>query len=441
MEARKIEFRNYLETTGAIKALTDVLIKLFDLSEKPEDSVTFIRQNIGDLLNADDENEKLKNDIKLAETRIKELEYLLNIKPDNEPNDDEKRIAILNGYESFQNDIECKSLLKKYLTKVLIDELIDLKTEIFQSTLYDCIKIGLEYHLAPIGLRAADVDCYETFFKLFDPIIREYHQNLPEHFEHPAIDWKSSDTLSISNQNDEFIVECKIFCSRSIESFPFLSKMSADQFQNVMNIIRETLDTINDDEYKGNFYAYETIDNDTKSRLIADHLLFDKTCSLTKISGHYKLWPKGRAVYSSDNKLYAVDINNKNHLAFGCIQKNGDLKQLYQRMIEFSRIFDENISIVRHSRYGFVTARLTLLGNAMRIFAKLKLSKLPMQSDKLNEICVRNFLKISHETKCDDGQWLIDVKSIKCLGLTEFDTMNEFINGINEIINVENEIQ
>lgn len=47
-EARKDEFRRYLEKSGAIESLTTVLVNLYEETDKPLESTEYIRRSLND---------------------------------------------------------------------------------------------------------------------------------------------------------------------------------------------------------------------------------------------------------------------------------------------------------------------------------------------------------------------------------------------------------
>ena len=75
-------------------------------------------------------------------------------------------------FPSFPND--CTSLLSKYLSKEVFEELKDKKT-MAGFTLEQAINSGLENSDSGIGIYAGDIESYTTFSALFDPIIKDYH--------------------------------------------------------------------------------------------------------------------------------------------------------------------------------------------------------------------------------------------------------------------------
>lgn len=73
IDNRRDEFRRYLERTGLIDALNKVLVNLFHENEKPENTVDYLCNNIGDVRADKDTIEALKAE--LAKAR-KEIELL-----------------------------------------------------------------------------------------------------------------------------------------------------------------------------------------------------------------------------------------------------------------------------------------------------------------------------------------------------------------------------
>ena len=78
-EAKKEEFRTYLEKAGVIDQLTKVLVGLYEEPEKPGNAIEFIKKMLGAPSDTDVEelkaqNEELKREKAELEKRITELE-------------------------------------------------------------------------------------------------------------------------------------------------------------------------------------------------------------------------------------------------------------------------------------------------------------------------------------------------------------------------------
>lgn len=105
--------------------------------------------------------------------------------------------AVLDKLESGYAKLaasDSKSLLKKYLTKEVFDQLKTRKTS-FGSTLLDVIQSGLENHDSGVGIYAPDAEAYTVFAELFDPIIDDYHGGFKKSDKHPPKDFGDVDSF------------------------------------------------------------------------------------------------------------------------------------------------------------------------------------------------------------------------------------------------------
>jgi len=78
IEAKKDEFRTYLEKTGVVDQLTRVLVSLYEENERPQNKMDYIKKNLNspddiDTDNLKNEYIKLKNENDQLKKRIEEL--------------------------------------------------------------------------------------------------------------------------------------------------------------------------------------------------------------------------------------------------------------------------------------------------------------------------------------------------------------------------------
>lgn len=96
IDLKRAEFRQYLESTGVMEALSYALIKLYDESVKPKDPVGFVRehfqrpndQNIDSVINIEASEaaelfKKQQNELELARQEISKLRHTLNAMADH----------------------------------------------------------------------------------------------------------------------------------------------------------------------------------------------------------------------------------------------------------------------------------------------------------------------------------------------------------------------
>mmetsp|Transcript_15483 Transcript_15483/g.23058 ORF Transcript_15483/g.23058 Transcript_15483/m.23058 type:complete len:96 (+) Transcript_15483:946-1233(+) len=77
-ESKKEEFRKYLEKSGAIDALTKVLVGLYEEPDKPENTVEYIKRFMGAPIGVDVEaiqlqNEELKEENERLKLQLKNM--------------------------------------------------------------------------------------------------------------------------------------------------------------------------------------------------------------------------------------------------------------------------------------------------------------------------------------------------------------------------------
>jgi len=97
------------------------------------------------------------------------------------------------GFEKLEGAIDCKSLLKRHLTKEVFDKTKDLTTPSFGSSLLDVIQSGVANLDSGVGIYAPDAEAYSTFSPLFDPVIDTYHKGFTADDKHPACDFGDID--------------------------------------------------------------------------------------------------------------------------------------------------------------------------------------------------------------------------------------------------------
>jgi len=77
-ESKKEEFQRYLEKSGVIDALTKVLVGLYEVPEKPNNAIDFIKEYLGAAMT--DDVDKLKQELDQKNKTIQELEKQLEDK-------------------------------------------------------------------------------------------------------------------------------------------------------------------------------------------------------------------------------------------------------------------------------------------------------------------------------------------------------------------------
>lgn len=313
MEARKEEFRKYLEESGVISALTKAIIKLYEMKyDRPESAIAFIQQHMVDSSPSLTEYQNVLNELEESRAKIASLQSQLDgTSPDGTSPD------IRSSLEKLHSDPDCKSLLKVHLTTDLYEKLKDKKTA-NGKTLLDCINAGLMHPKSSVGVYAADHDAYVVFCELFDPIIADYHK-FPADQSHPPGDgWAGDDSLFDDldpSPDHQYIKSTRIRCARSMEHFPLNPGMSEKDYYELMKQVTEVLAQL-DGDLSGKFYPLEGMDPADEDKMIQHHQLFKSGDEHLRDANALKHWPKGRGIYKNATDTFLVWVNEEDHLRF-----------------------------------------------------------------------------------------------------------------------------
>jgi hypothetical protein len=149
---------------------------------------------------------------------------------------------IEDGFAKLQAAKDCHSLVKKYLTKEVVDQCKDKKTKL-GSNLLDVIQSGVANLDSGVGVYAPDAEgerwqrgppqphpmnhapvrsAYTTFKPLFDPIIQDYHGFGPTQ-KQPQTDLGEGKTHLLTDLDPEgkYINSTRVRCGRSLQGYPF----------------------------------------------------------------------------------------------------------------------------------------------------------------------------------------------------------------------------
>ncbi|XP_055847023.1 arginine kinase 1 isoform X1 [Episyrphus balteatus] len=333
---------------------------------------------------------------------------------------------------------DSKSLLKKYLTKEVFDNLKNKKTPSFGSTLLDVIQSGLENHDSGVGIYAPDAEAYSVFSELFDPIIEDYHGGFKKTDKHPARDFGDVSTFTNVDPNNEFVVSTRVRCGRSLQGYPFNPCLSEAQYKEMEEKVSSTLSGL-EGELKGKFYPLTGMEKAVQQQLIDDHFLFKEGDRFLQAANACRYWPSGRGIYHNDNKTFLVWCNEEDHLRIISMQMGGDLGEVYRRLVSAVNEIEKRIPFSHDDRLGFLTFCPTNLGTTIRASVHIKVPKLAANKAKLEEVASKYNLQVrgtrGEHTEAEGG--IYDISNKRRMGLTEYQAVKEMYDGITELIKLE----
>ncbi|XP_031842488.1 arginine kinase 1 isoform X2 [Nomia melanderi] len=351
--------------------------------------------------------------------------------------------AVLDKLEAGFNKLsssDSKSLLKKYLTKEIFDNLKTKKTSL-GATLLDVIQSGVENLDSGVGIYAPDAESYTVFADLFDPIIEDYHGGFKKTDKHPAKDFGDVDTLGNLDPAGEYVVSTRVRCGRSMEGYPFNPCLTEAQYKEMEEKVSSTLSGL-EGELKGTFYPLTGMSKEVQQKLIDDHFLFKEGDRFLQAANACRYWPTGRGIYHNDAKTFLVWCNEEDHLRIISMQMGGDLGQVYRRLVNAVNEIEKRVPFSHNDRLGFLTFCPSNLGTTVRASVHIKVPKLAANREKLEEIAAKFNLQVrgtrGEHTEAEGG--IYDISNKRRLGLTEYQAVKEMHDGIAELIKIEKEL-
>lgn len=425
-----------------MEGLSKALMKLYEESKRPDDAIRYIRNNMCNTCPTDEEYDKVKCQLIECEREICQLRHeLSSLKGNLKRTPSEIDMLLESGMSNIESDDTCHSLLKKFLTRSVFDELKPLKTS-YGSTLLDVVKSGFDNHDSYVGIYAPDPEAYDVFARIFDPIIENYHGGFRECDTNPELNWGDPSMLSDLDPENEFIISTRVRCARCLVDHPFNPKIKEDEYKAIESEIVETLNGL-DGEFKGTYYSLVGMEKSVQDKLIDDHFLFKEGDRFLQAAGATRFWPVGRGIFFNEFKTFLVWVNEEDHLRIISMECGGNLGNVYMRLVEGVEKIGEKLKFLDHPRLGRLTFCPTNLGTTIRASVHIQIPKLAANFTKLEAVANDYNLQVrgsrGEHSETNDGVY--DISNKRRLGLTEIDAVKEMYDGISAIIKLEKELQ
>ena len=112
---------------------------------------------------------------------------------------------------------------------------------------------------------------------------------------------------------------------------------------------------------------------------------------------------------------------------------------VYERLLTATNKLSKVIQFNHDNRLGFLTFCPTNLGNTIRASVHIKLPKLSIKKEKLDELAAEFHLQVrgTDGEHSDATDHVYDVSNKRRMGLTEFESVKEMADGIMEMIKAE----
>lgn len=330
-----------------------------------------------------------------------------------------------------------RSLTKKHLTDDLFRELQNTATD-SGFTLAKAIRSNIENPDSSIGIYAGDSQSYQTFSKVFEPIILEYH-GLTRGQRHVT----DIQPVNVADPDPEkqFIVSTRVRVARNVHGFNFTSHLALESRKHLEQTIVTALKRCQG-ELKGEYCSFENLQEDKARTLREKKLLFTKGDRFQDAAGINSHYPQGRGIFYSMDKRLRVWINEEDHMRIISQATSSDLASVFNRLCKTLLVLESTLTFAKDDTYGHLTSCPTNLGTAMRAGVHIRLPQLNRNRSLLDDLVESHHLQIrgtsGEKTKIDNA--VFDISNRRRLGITETSIIKELHRGLLAIIEAEREL-
>jgi creatine kinase len=325
--------------------------------------------------------------------------HMQNINDDNKQLLDQHKI-IDEGVDSFPNFSRygSRSLLKKFLTRAVYEELKD-RTTIHGVTLEDIIRggVSLPYGADPphgkAGIYAGDAESYQVFSKLLLPVIIATH-----HKATPPSRVRSLQRFQTNlnpgglvtqrlDENGSYILYTRMRLARSLRGFRFAPCITRAERRYIERLFMECVQDLQKEYPDGKYVSIMDMTNQQHSDLVRRQLLFPNPDEYKISAGLGRDWPDARGVYldtwsiDTNTPNLIVWCNNKDHISIISNTKGGDVQGVFQRLSHAAQTLESSLrrrghSFAEDSRLGYLNTSPADIGPALRASVCIKLVRL-----------------------------------------------------------------
>jgi arginine kinase len=328
------------------------------------------------------------------------------------------------------------SLLKKYLSREIFDDLKDLKTS-NGYTLIQAINSGVVNQDSNIGIYAGDAESYATYAAVFNPIISDYH-GFDANDSH--VRRIKSETLQCSDPDpdNQYILSTRIRVGRNVAEMPLGPAVTNTQRNQIENQIVSVLESLSG-ELSGHYYPITGMSSADRMRLVEDHFLFKQGDRFLDAAGLNRDWPQGRGIYHNNDKTFLVWINEEDHMRIISMEQGGSIQSVFNRLFNAVSLLEDNIPFLYDERLGYLTSCPTNLGTAMRASVHIFLPLLGKNMKRLHEIADHYHLQIRgiHGEHSESEGGVFDISNRRRLGVSEIDCVKDLHSGVLALIEEE----
>lgn len=308
-----------------------------------------------------------------------------------------KKMEELN-YEEIKKTLSIwNSLLSKYLTQEIFEEYKDKKTQLW-TTLFDIIKSCIKHPNSKVGIYAWDAESYNTFQKIFTPIIEDFHWVDTD----TIYDWKLEPITLNLRIDPKSYIDMRMRMWANLK-WRFPSTQTLEDRKNIEKEVSQILENNFGWKY---FSAKETAPEKWKERgekgrgfPLEDAYLKDAGV----ITDFRPEW-SGIWMDNPENPSTIIIINEEDHIRFTWFGR--DMQKIYNNVANIYNKLDEELEFAKHKKYGNLGSCPSNIGHMFKSWLRISFPKIQQQYP------LEELKKIAKEYGCEiRGKWWESSKS------------------------------
>lgn len=167
----------------------------------------------------------------------------------------------------------------------------------------------------------------------------------------------------------------------------------------------------------------------------------DSTLMLSSGCGRH--WPDARGIFQSKDDHVYVWVNEEDHIRIISMEKGQNMQGVYTRFVELNKALEMELKkagmeFMHSDSLGFIVTCPSNIGTGLRVGCHIKipyLSSHPNFKTIVKEMDLQARGSSGVDSAAHDG--IVDISNAARVGKTEIELVNTVINGISEIIKLE----
>ncbi|WP_187149254.1 phosphagen kinase [Desulforapulum autotrophicum] len=326
--------------------------------------------------------------------------------------------------------------MKQHLTPELFNELKSLQTK-SGFTLERAVESGLKNPDSSVGIYAGDGESYQTFAKIFRPVIETCHGVSIDGI-HPS-DLSPMDDAPPPPFNHK-ILSYRIRIARNIADIPFPPHVGNADRSRVEQLAVDALLKFEGD-LKGRYFPLGELTKTQRMTFEHEHLLFGRGDRFMEAAGINRSWPASRGIFVSNDHKFAVWINEEDHLRIISMDRpqktpSQGIEKTYNRLARAMADLEQSLTFACDPHLGFLTSCPSNLGTGMRAGVHVRLSGFKTRGQAIHEAAARYLLQIrgTHGEKTGVENDVVDISNRYRLGITEKKCVEMLQHGLEAIM-------